>query len=95
MNASPIWITSSVRQRLKRRSDLAPKASPQPPIPFANAAPAPAATASAPTSAIGQTFGIPGQVIDQTKAMVEKINPQKTVLDGVPANPQGTGASAD
>lgn len=40
-------------------------------------------------SAIGQIFALPGQVIGQTKAVVEKNNARTGVLDGVIANPEG------
>jgi hypothetical protein len=63
-----------------------------PPAAVAEAPPvaAPTAGANAPTSAIGQIFALPGQVIGQTKAVVEKNNSRTGVLDGVIANPQGT-----
>lgn len=63
-----------------------------PPAAVAEAAPVapPTAGANAPTSAIGQIFALPGQVIGQTKAVVEKNNSRTGVLDGVIANPQGT-----
>ncbi len=44
---------------------------------------------TAPRSAIGQIFALPGQVIGQTKAVVEKNNARTGVLDGVIANPEG------
>ncbi len=51
---------------------------------------APAETpAAAPRGAIGQIFALPGQVIGQTKAVVEKNNARSGVLDGVIANPEG------
>ncbi len=66
-----------------------------PPVPVAEAAPVAAnSAANAPTSAIGQIFALPGQVIGQTKAVVEKNNSRTGVLDGVIANPQGTVSSA-
>ena len=63
-----------------------------PPANVAEAAPVapPIAGANAPTSAIGQIFALPGQVIGQTKAVVEKNNSRTGVLDGVIANPHGT-----
>lgn len=47
------------------------------------------AAPAAPRSAIGQIFALPGQVIGQTKAVVEKNNARTGVLDGVIANPEG------
>jgi hypothetical protein len=68
-----------------------------PPAPVAEAVPVapPTAGANAPASAIGQIFALPGQVIGQTKAVVEKNNSRTGVLDGVIANPQGTAAQTN
>jgi hypothetical protein len=62
----------------------------RPPTPSeAESAPATEAPPAAQRSAIGQIFALPGQVIGQTKAVVEKNNTRTGVLDGVIANPEG------
>lgn len=79
----------------KKRS-RAQATAPTPPAAVAEVAPVapPTADANAPTSAIGQIFALPGQVIGQTKAVVDKNNSRTGVLDGVIANPQGTVTTA-
>ncbi len=72
-----------------------PKTRPQGSVytPPTDSAPEPAFAAAgetkAPTSAIGQMFALPGQVLNQTKAVVEKNNARAGTLDGVIANPEG------
>jgi hypothetical protein len=62
----------------------------RPPVaPEAESAPTTEAAPAAPRSAIGQIFALPGQVIGQTKAVVEKNNARTGVLDRVIANPEG------